>query len=62
MVCKWFNICPLRVHERNGSIDFSFSEKYCKSDSEWKNCKRYQMEEEGKDHSDYLLPDGTMLE
>jgi len=61
MSCKWLDICPMRRLEREGIIDISWREKYCKSKENWKNCDRYQMEERGERHSDYLLPDGSYV-
>jgi uncharacterized protein YodC (DUF2158 family) len=62
MVCKWFDLCPLRDHERSGLIDSYFRLTYCESKDNWKNCKRYQLESEGKFHEDELLPDGSFIE
>ena len=58
MTCKWYQLCPLRRFERQGRIDQQWAQTYCKSESNWKACKRYQLEEEGIPHPDNLLPDG----
>ncbi len=60
MVCKWFNICPLRRFEREERLDKSWAQKYCKSIKNWQNCKRYQLEEKGIYHPDNMLPDGKI--
>ncbi len=61
MVCKWVEICPLRRFEREGKLEDNWKEKYCNDKSNWKNCKRYQFEEENVFHEDNLLPDGRIL-
>jgi len=43
-----------------GKLDKKWIELYCKGD--WGNCVRYQMEEEGRFHPDWMLPDGTLDE
>jgi hypothetical protein len=60
MACKWYRICPLRRHEREGKISPYWAEKYCKSDDGWMKCERYKLEERGIYHPDNMLPDGTM--
>jgi DNA polymerase len=35
-------------------------DNYCKGN--WKNCIRYQKEENGEYHEDWMLPDGTLDE
>ena len=61
MACKWYEVCPMRRLEREGKISDKWRKEYCLSDNNWKNCKRFQAEERGEPHSDYLLPDGSML-
>ena len=58
MECKWIDICPLRKFEKQGRLDMKWRKQYCKSD--FKNCRRYQMEEEGIQHPDAMLPDGKI--
>jgi len=41
-----------------GKLDKKWIEKYCKGD--WKSCVRYQMEEKGEPHSDWMLPNGRV--
>jgi len=60
MACKWYQICPLRRFERQGRLDMSWAEEYCKSDSNWRNCRRYELEESGIYHPDNMLPDGRI--
>ncbi|MFB6089211.1 MAG: uracil-DNA glycosylase [Candidatus Aenigmatarchaeota archaeon] len=60
MVCKWKDVCPLRRLEKQGKIDEHWKEEYCKSENNWKNCKRYQMEERGKSHEN-ILPNGEEI-
>jgi len=62
MTCKWFNICPLRRFERKGKLDNIWANEYCKSDDNWKNCRRYQLEEQCVYHPDNVLPDGEIDE
>jgi DNA polymerase len=40
-----------------GLLDPKWVEAYCKGD--WSDCIRYQMEERGEPHPDWMLPDGT---
>jgi len=60
MACKWYTLCPLRRFEKLGLLDGSWKDHYCKSESHWKDCKRYQLEEQGIDHPDNMLPDGRI--
>ena len=62
MGCKWYEVCPLRRFEREGKISSRWAVNYCKSDDNWKNCKRYRLEEEGIFHPDNMLPDGEFDE
>jgi hypothetical protein len=62
MSCKWRRVCPLRRLEAEGVIDLRWKKEYCLSESNWKNCKRFQAEEKGLPHSDLLLCDGSYLE
>jgi len=60
MVCKWYSICPLRRFERQGRLDDIWAQDYCKSESNWKNCRRYRLEEAGLYHPDNMMPDGKI--
>lgn len=56
--CKWFPVCPLKRNHEQGLVSGEWIEYYCKGD--WESCVRYEMEESGKPHSDYMLPDGSI--
>ncbi|MFW6113469.1 MAG: uracil-DNA glycosylase family protein, partial [Actinomycetota bacterium] len=56
--CKWFPVCPLRMNYERGLLDVGWIERYCRGD--WESCVRYEMEERGEPHSDYMLPDGSI--
>jgi len=58
--CKWYPVCPMRKFYMEGKLDKMWIELYCKGD--WKSCVRYQMEERGEPHPDWMLPDGTLDE
>ncbi len=56
--CKWYPVCPMKAYYEKGYLDKKWIELYCKSD--WEHCVRYQMEEKGEPHPDWMLPDGTI--
>jgi len=58
--CKWYPVCPMKRFYEQGKLDKKWIELYCKGD--WESCVRYQMEEKGKVHPDWMLPDGTLDE
>ena len=58
--CKWYPVCPMKRFYEKGKLDKKWIELYCKGD--WGNCVRYQMEEEGRLHPDWMLPDGSLDE
>jgi len=58
--CKWYRVCPIKFLYEQRKIPKFWVELYCKGD--WFSCVRFHMEEEGKSHSDRMLPDGTYLE
>ena len=60
MKCKWYSLCPLRRHERQGLIGDEWRKSYCEGD--YRSCLRFQKEENGLPHSDMLLPDGSYLD
>jgi len=62
MSCPWYSICPLRRFERQGRIDHSWVRDYCRTMENWRNCRRYQLEEEDLPHPDNMLPDGKIDE
>lgn len=57
--CKWFDVCPMKSYTLQRVIGFYWTDSYCFGD--WLQCKRYQLEAQGKSHSDQMLPDGTYL-
>jgi len=59
-VCKWHPVCPMKRFYEEGRLDGKWIELYCKGD--WESCVRYQMEERGEPHPDWMLPDGTLDE
>ena len=58
--CKWYPSCPMKRFYEEGILNRKWVELYCKGD--WKSCTRYQMEENGKTHPDWMLPDGSIDE
>jgi len=60
MACKWFQVCPMKWYYDNGKLDKSWIDNYCKGN--YKKCIRYEMEEKGQYHEDWMLPDGTLDE
>lgn len=58
--CKWYPVCPMKRFYENGKLDRKWIELYCKGD--WESCIRYQMEEKGEPHPDWMLPDGSLDE
>jgi hypothetical protein len=60
MLCKWFGVCPLRVWEKERKIPDKWRKGYCETEENWKNCKRFRMEEQGRPH-DEILPNGESI-
>lgn len=58
MTCKWHAICPLRSLENKGLIGHKWRKEYCETTGNWRECKRYQMEDKGFPHADNMMPDG----
>ena len=56
--CKWYPICPMKKFYESDKLDKKWIEMYCKGN--WESCLRYKMEENGKYHSDNMLPDGSI--
>lgn len=50
----------MKRYYEQGLIDKKWIEEYCKGN--WRKCIRYQMEEKGKYHPDWMLPDGSLKE
>lgn len=58
MNCKWYIVCPMNRYNKLGLVKDEVINKYCKGN--WKTCIRYQKEEAGIYHEDYMMPDGTL--
>ena len=58
--CKWFPVCPMKRYYEMGKLDEKWIREYCKGN--WEKCVRYQLEEQGECHPDWMLPDGTIDE
>ncbi|MBD3369434.1 uracil-DNA glycosylase [Candidatus Fermentibacteria bacterium] len=56
--CKWYDMCPMKRYYRAGILDRKWVELYCKGD--WSLCVRYEIEESGMAHPDWMLPDGSI--
>jgi len=56
--CKWYEVCPMKRFYERGILDTKWVELYCKGD--WQSCVRYEMEENGEEHPDWMLPDGNI--
>lgn len=57
-VCKWFDLCPMKRYHALGALEERWVERYCHGD--WERCVRYQLEERGEPHPDWMLPDGSL--
>ena len=57
-ICKWFNVCPLKVFYEEGKLEKKWVEAYCLANNP--DCARRKLEEEGVYHPDNMLPDGTI--
>jgi len=60
MTCKWYPVCPMKHYTDAGLLDPKWVNTFCKGD--WERCIRYEMEERGEPHSDWMLPDGSLDE
>ncbi|MHA1730297.1 MAG: uracil-DNA glycosylase [Promethearchaeota archaeon] len=58
MQCKWYFCCPMRRFYEQGRLDEKWVREYCWVANE--ECVRYQKEERGEYHEDYMLPDGSL--
>lgn len=56
--CKWYRVCPMRYFYEAGRIGDHWIRQYCHG--QWEKCRRYQMEEKGEPHPDWMLPDGSL--
>jgi len=53
-------MCPMKRFYEQGKIRRYWIDQYCKGD--WTKCVRYQQEEKGIPHPDYMMPDGSFDE
>lgn len=60
MPCKWYPVCPMKRYYTQGKIHKKWIEIFCKGD--YLSCIRYQKEENGVYHPDWMLPDGSIDE
>ena len=58
--CKWYSMCPIKRFYETGRLEIQWIELYCKG--YWEQCVRYEMEENGHYHPDWMLPDGSLDE
>ncbi len=56
--CFWQSSCPVYFRYKRNEIPSFWVDNYCFVGN--KECVRYQMEERGEYHSDYMLPDGKI--
>jgi len=56
--CRWYSMCPMKRFYELGLLDQSWIELYCRGD--WASCVRFQKEECGEYHPDWMLPDGSL--
>jgi len=56
--CKWYPMCPMKRYFERGLLERKWIELYCKGN--WEDCVRYQKEEGGIYHPDWMLPDGSI--
>jgi len=48
----------MKFYYEQGKLAREWIDRYCHGD--WESCVRYQMEERGDPHSDYMLPNGEI--
>ncbi len=48
----------MKRYTERGVLSGRWTEEYCRGD--WRRCVRYQAEERGEDHPDWMLPDGSL--
>lgn len=58
--CKWYPVCPMKRYYERGRLEKRWVEDFCMGD--WNNCVRYRMEEAGRYHPDWMLPNGELDE
>ncbi|MBU1018066.1 uracil-DNA glycosylase [Patescibacteria group bacterium] len=62
MPCPHFTNCPLRIFEKEGRLSDCWKNEFCTTDTNWKNCVRYQEAIQNIPHPDHQMPDGTFDE
>lgn len=50
----------MKLYFEEGRLERKWIDRYCRGD--WKSCVRYEMEEKGRYHPDWMLPDGSLDE
>jgi len=58
--CIWYPVCPMKRYYEERYLQKEWIDRYCQGD--WESCVRYQMEESGEFHPDWMLPDGNIDE
>lgn len=58
--CKWYSMCPMKWFTDRGLLDEKWVQFYCFGD--WRDCKRFELEERMIPHPDNMLPDGSVNE
>jgi hypothetical protein len=58
--CRWYRVCPMKRYYEQGVLAARWVNDYCRGD--WGRCIRYQMEEAGRPHPDWMRPDGQLDE
>ncbi len=59
-VCKWYFCCPIKYYVESGKLERKWIEEYCLISNI--DCVRYEMEENGIEHPDNMLPNGEIRE
>jgi len=60
MVCRWYEVCPIKRFCDEGLLERRWVKEYCLRDNP--NCVRRRLEEEGIGHPDNMLPNGEIDE
>ncbi len=58
--CGWYDVCPMKRFYKAGKLNKKWIENYCMVSNA--DCVRRRMEERGEEHSDNMLPDGSIDE
>ncbi len=62
MVCKWYQVCPVKRYTDSGKLSREWVNEYCLKKKGFKKCIRCEKEENGEYHPDNMLPDGSIDE